>query len=267
MLQLDLQTIDTAAARLSAAAKTGKACRSLRDLIPADDAAAAYAVQQQVNRARVAAGARVVGRKIGLTSVAVQQQLGVGQPDFGVLFQDMQYVEGDIVVDPRLLQPRVEAEMAFVLAEDLDEGNLDLVQVSRAVDCAVAAIEVCDSRVRDWDITFADTVADNASAGGFVLGGERRSLADFVPRDVEMRMTVSGQPDSVGTGADCMGDPLLALQWLAIRSRQLGDPLRAGQVVLSGALGPMRPLSAGSTVDVTITGLGKVGMTFEGGSR
>lgn len=239
----------------------------MRDLIGATDIAAAYAVQEQVNQARIAAGAHVVGRKIGLTSKAVQQQLGVDRPDLGMLFADMEYDAAAPLPLDRLIQPKVEAEIAFVLGADLVDGELDLAQVTAAVDHAVAAVEICDSRIAGWDITFGDTVADNASAGGYVLGSERRTLDDFSPVDAEMRMTVSGEEDSTGTGAACLGDPLLALQWLARTARELGDPLRAGQVVLSGALGPMRTAAPGASVEVTITGLGSVSVTFEEESR
>jgi len=251
-----------AANRLAAAAATCIACPPVRDLIGSDDVAAAYAVQSEVTRRRLTSGARVVGRKIGLTSPAVQAQLGVDQPDFGTLFEDMQYDDGDTVPFARLLQPRIEAEVAFVLTADLAEGELDLDQVAAAVDYAVAAMEVADSRVANWDISFGDTVADNASAGVYVLGTERKTLDEVATPDVAMTMTVSGQEVSTGTGAACLGDPLLALQWLARTARDLGDPLRAGQVILSGALGPMRPVVPGATATATITGLGSVTVHF-----
>ncbi|MGQ4599761.1 fumarylacetoacetate hydrolase family protein [Nocardia sp. R6R-6] len=259
------EVADTAAARLRAAARTGVACEPVRDLIGADDLQAAYAVQQRLTQARLASGATIVGRKIGLTSEAVQRQLGVDQPDFGILFSGMEYPEGAHVPFGAFLQPRVEAEIAFVLAADLADGELNLDQVREAVNYATAAIEICDSRVADWDIRFADTVADNASAGGYVLGGTRLGLDELTPRDVEMSMTVTGQDDSVGSGAACLGDPLLALQWLARTARDLGDPLRAGQVVLSGALGPMRSVVPGAEVVATISGLGSVTVRFDQG--
>ena len=170
--------ITQAAERLATAATTGTPCAPVRDLIGHDDTAAAYAVQSRIIDARMSAGARVVGRKIGLTSTAVQAQLGVDQPDFGVLLDDMVYPDQATIPIERFLQPRVEAEVAFVLKNDLDQGNLDIDQVAAAVDYAVAALEICDSRVAGWDIRFADTVADNASAGAYVLGAERRSLAE-----------------------------------------------------------------------------------------
>jgi 2-keto-4-pentenoate hydratase len=254
--------VDEAADRLIRAAASGNPCPPVRDLIGRDDLVAAYAVQQRVTDARLASGARVVGRKIGLTSVAVQQQLGVDQPDFGILFDDMAFGDGAEVPAGTVLQPRVEAEVAFVLKDDLVEGPLDAAQVRDAVDHAVAALEVCGSRVEGWDISFGDTVADNASAGAYVLGTERRTLDEVEPRDVVMSMSVDGEQVSTGNGAACLGDPIEAVVWLARQARELGDPLRAGLVVLSGALGPMRPVAPGAHVTATISGLGSVSVSF-----
>lgn len=259
---VDETTIRTAAERLQQAAETGVPCAPVRELIGADDLAAAYAVQSHVIRARLDAGATVVGRKIGLTSVAVQQQLGVDQPDFGWLLDDMDLTGAAEVPMSRLLQPKAEAEIAFVLKQDLADGPLDDAQMRAAVDYAVAALEIVDSRVTGWDIAFGDTVADNASSGLYVLGTERRTLAEFEPIDVTMSMTIDGTEVSTGTGAACLGDPLNALAWLARTARDYGEPLRAGQVVLSGALGPMRDVPAGATVTAEITGLGSVTAQF-----
>ncbi|WP_244928853.1 fumarylacetoacetate hydrolase family protein [Nocardioides sp. W7] len=259
---VDLDAISAAADRLRVAAETGVPSAPVRDLIGRDDLAAAYAVQQRLAADRIASGARVVGRKIGLTSTAVQEQLGVDQPDFGILFDDMAYADGDTVPTASVLQPRVEAEVAFVLKDDLAEGPLDLGQVRGAIDYAVAALEICGSRVAGWDISFGDTVADNASAGAYVLGTERRTLDEVEPRDVAMTMSIDDEVVSTGTGAACLGDPLQAVVWLAQQAREFGVPLQAGQVILSGALGPMRPVAAGNTVTATITGLGTVTTTF-----
>jgi 2-keto-4-pentenoate hydratase len=267
MTILSSSAVAAAADRLREAAHTGVPCAPVRDLIGSDDLAAAYAVQQELTRQRVADGARIVGRKIGLTSPAVQEQLGVSQPDFGVLFDDMAYVGGDTIPADAVLQPRIEAEVAFVLSADLAEGALELDDVRAAVAYAVPALEICGSRIADWDISFGDTVADNASSGAYVLGPTRTPLSAVEPRDVEMSMQVAGEVISTGTGAACLGDPLLALQWLARQARDLGEPLRAGQVVLSGALGPMRPASPGTTVTATITGLGAVTVHFSEEAR
>lgn len=258
----DRAAVTEAAARLRAAAGSGTPVAPVRELIGRDDVEAAYAVQRLNFEARVAAGASVVGRKIGLTSVAVQQQLGVDQPDFGVLLDDMAYADGDTVPFDSVLQPRVEAEIAFVLSDDLVEGDLGADQVRGAIDYAVAALEICGSRVAGWDISFGDTVADNASAGAYVLGTERRTLDEVTPKDVEMRMTVTGAEDSTGTGAACLGDPIDAVVWLARQTRELGHPLRKGQVILSGALGPMRAVAPGAAVHATVTGLGTVSVNF-----
>ncbi|MDG3008977.1 2-keto-4-pentenoate hydratase [Rhodococcus sp. D2-41] len=259
--------ITAAAERLATAAATSTPCAPIRDLIGADDLVAAYAVQQRFNELRVGAGATVVGRKIGLTSKAVQEQLGVDQPDLGVLFDDMAFADGEDVPMSRLIQPKIEGEVGFVLGADLADGPLDAAQVRDAIEYAVVALEICDSRIRDWDIRFGDTVADNASSGVYVLGTERRTLDEVVPAEVTMSMTVNGQEVSSGNGAACLGDPIEAVVWLARNARDLGQPLRAGQVILSGALGPMAPVSAGDVVTVTVSGLGAVTTRFTEGEN
>lgn len=254
--------IAAAVDRLRAAQRTGKPCAPIRDLIGTGDVVAAYAVQQRIAADRLARGETVVGRKIGLTSAAVQQQMGVDQPDFGILFDVMAYQDGAIVPFEAVLQPRVEGEVAFLLGKDLVEGPLDDAQVRDAIDYGVAAIEICGSRIAGWNISFADTVADNASSGAYVLGTKRLTLAEFQPDAVAMTMTVTDAEDSTGTGAASLGDPVTAVVWLARQARELGQPLRAGQVILSGALGPMRAVTPGADVHVTITGLGTVSAHF-----
>ncbi|UBU12583.1 2-keto-4-pentenoate hydratase [Nonomuraea gerenzanensis] len=258
--------IAAAAERPTRAAASGVPCAPVRDLIGRDDLAAAYAVQAALTESRLAAGARIVGRKIGLTSEAVQRRLGVDQPDRGVLFEDMAHADGEAIPAGRVLQPRAEAEIAFVLRSDLAAGPLDGPQVRDSTArrsgtrsaTASPRWRSAAARIAGWDISFGDTVADNASAGAYVLGTERRALDAFEPRDVAMPMSVNGEEVSTGTGAACLGDPVEALAWLARMARDLGEPLRAGQVVLPGALGPMRPVAAGDTVTATLSGLGTV---------
>ena len=254
-----MDEVRIAAERLATAARDRITCAPVRDVV---GDAEAYAVQQHNIAARVAEGAKPVGRKIGLTAPAVRRQLGVDQPDFGVLLDDMAFKDGDVVPTERLLQPKVEAEVAFVLKADLTEGPFDERKVAAAVAHAQASIEIVDSRIENWNITFADTVADNASSALYVLGTEQKELSDVTPREVSAVLSVNGEERSTGTGADCMGDPLTALAWLAETAVRLGDPLRAGDVVLSGALGPMVPVKAGDEVEATITGLGTVRVTF-----
>jgi 2-keto-4-pentenoate hydratase len=238
----------------------------VRDLVPIDPAAG-YAVQQVLTARALLAGRRPVGRKIGLTNPAVQQQLGVDQPDIGVLFDDMAVSTGATVDIDRLLQPRIEAEVAVVLKADLGADDLSRPRVRAAVDQVVAALEIVDSRVAGWDISIADTVADNASSGLFVLGAGATSLGELDLSRIEMSMRQDGQVVSTGTGADCLGDPLAALTWLAIAARDLGAPLRAGDVVLTGALGPMVPVRPGATYTADVTGLGSVAVTFSRGDQ
>ena len=258
----DASPAAAAADRLALAELTRVPCAPVRDLIGPDDVELAYAAQWLRTEARLADGARVVGRKIGITSPAVQRQLGVDRPDFGVLFDDMNVSEMAMIPSGRLLQPKIEAEVAFVLAADLTEGPLDAAQVRNAVDYAVAALEIVDSRIANWDITFGDTVADNASSGLFVLGTRRLSLSEVEPVDIAMTMRLDGGIASQGSGAACLGDPLNALAWLARTAADLGDPLRAGQVVLSGALGPMIPTPPGTRISADLGLLGLVNATF-----
>lgn len=251
-----------AAERLRTAQRTRTPCGPVRDLIGADDVAAAYAVQERNIAERVAAGRSVVGRKIGSASPTAPPQLGLAQPHFGTLLDDMDVDEDDSIVLSRLLQPKVEAGIAFVLAWDLSDGPLDEAQVRGAVDYAVAALEIVDSRIAGWDIASADTIADNASSGLYVLGTERRSLDCFDPVSAHMQMEIGGTVVSTGTGTACLGDPLRALAWLARTAQQYGQPLRAEQVILSGALGPTATIDTAGAVRADIAGLGSVTTTF-----
>ncbi len=255
--------VEAAADRLVAAAREGSPCPPVRELLPDGGLEDGYAVQQLV-RARTGEGRRRVGRKVGLTSEAVQRQMGVDTPDLGVLFADMAYGDAEPIPHGRLLQPRIEAEVAFVLGADLPDHTVTPAEVLRAVDFVVPAIEVCDSRIRGWDISLFDTVADNASSGLYVLGSDHKTLTEVEPVEVEMTMDRGGEKVSSGNGAACLGDPLNALSWLARTARDFGEPLRAGQVVLSGALGPMVDVRPGDVVTAEITGLGTVTARFSG---
>jgi 2-keto-4-pentenoate hydratase len=252
-----------AADRLIAAAEAPYQCDPVRDVLGDSDIAAAYGVQRLLTEHAIASGRRVVGHKIGLTSPAVQRQLGVDQPDSGVLFADMHVPSGGTVERGRLLQPKVEAEIAFVLAADLD-GDAGDDELRAAIAVARPAIEVVDSRVRDWSITIVDTVADNGSSALFVLGDAEAPPGDLDFENLTMHLAEDGARVSEGRGADCLGSPLNALRWLARTAAGNGTPLRAGHIVLSGALGPMVPVKAGSTYIADIEGVGSVAVTFEG---
>ncbi|MCW2753773.1 MAG: 2-keto-4-pentenoate hydratase [Marmoricola sp.] len=264
----DVTTSDAIAAaveRLSEALRTRVPCAPVRDLIGTDDLPAAYAVQQGLVQARVAGGVSVVGRKIGATSEAVQNQLGVDQPDFGYLLSDMDVSTHAPISMRTLLQPRVEAEVAFRLARDINpaaESEITLDLVRDAVEVALPALEIVDSRIGNWDITFTDTVADNASSGLFVIGTDAKPLSEVEPVDVEMTLSINADVRSSGNGAACLGDPLEALRWLAVQAHRFGDPLRAGHLILSGALGPFVPFAAGDHVVATISGFEPLSVKF-----
>jgi 2-keto-4-pentenoate hydratase len=254
--------VAAAALRLREATETGRPCAPVRDLIGAGDVGTAYEVQQLNLDLRVAAGHPRIGRKIGLTSPAVQRQLGVDSPDFGGLLADMRVPVGGEVPGDVLLQPKVEAEVAFWLGEDLDGHVDDRAALRGAVAGVAAAIEIVDSRIAGWDITLVDTVADNASSGLFVVSDDVVPLSGVEPADLTMQLRSGEELVSSGDGRACLGDPLNALAWLARACLDLGDPLRAGEVVLSGALGPMSTVTRGATYSARITCLADVAVSF-----
>lgn len=266
------EQVSAAVERLATAQRTRVPCAAVRDLIGTDDLPAAYAVQRGLVEARLAGGASVVGRKIGATSKAVQDQLGVDQPDFGYLLDDMDVshgAAGSPVSMRTLVQPRVEAEVAFRLAKDIapeHEDQITLALVRDAVEVALPALEIVDSRIEGWDIRFTDTVADNASSGLFVVGTDGRPLdgpGALEPVEVDMTLEIDGEVRSSGNGAACLGDPLEALRWLAVQAHRFGDPLRAGHLVLSGALGPFVPFAPGDRVTASISGFTPLTVHFE----
>jgi len=258
----DSEVIQALAARLRHAEAERAATAPVRDQIAMDDVGSAYAVQQANVDRRVRHGERIVGRKIGLTSLAVQRQLGVDQPDFGTLFASMAVGDAEPMSLSRLIQPKIEAEIALVLEHDLVHEKHTFADLQRATAYALTAIEVVDSRIRDWDIRFADTVADNASSALFVLGSRPVLLKDVDLAGCEMTLARDGEVLSRGDGAACLGNPLNAAAWLADRMVALGTPLRAGDVILTGALGPMVVVTRPGTFTAQVAGLGSVRATF-----
>jgi len=223
---------------------------------------AAYDVQAELTRARIAAGGRLVGRKIGLTSAAIQQQLGVNEPDFGALFADMEVEHGGSVDSKVLIQPRIEAEIALVLDRELERQDTTMAELMRAVAFAAPALEIVDSRIEDWKISIVDTIADNGSSARFVLGNSIRKLTDVDLLTCGMAMTKNGNVVSVGSGAACLGHPLKAALWLVRKLAENGEPVRAGDVILTGALGPMIGAGTGEEYEARISDLGSVKVRF-----
>lgn len=257
-----MTTTHEAAAALLREAYTAGAVPPLREYLDPTDAAGAYAVQAINTRVWESEGRRIVGRKAGLTNKVVQAQLGVDQPDFGVLFADMEVADGGKLDPARCLQPKAEAEIAFVLGADLPSPTTTPADVAAAVATVHAAIEIVDSRIADWKITFADTVADNGSSAFFVLAGEGKPLAGLDLEGAAMEMTFDGAVVSTGTGAAALGNPLNAAAWLAQTLAASGEPLKAGDILLAGALGPMVAIEPGNLVRASVAGIGECSFTY-----
>lgn len=254
--------VEELAARLRGAQAAGQPIAPLREALAAGGVALAYAVQQANTRHALAAGRRIIGRKIGLTSRAVQAQLGVNQPDYGVLLDDMALCDGEDIALGRVLQAKVEAEVAFVIGRDLDLPCASPAEVMRAVEFVLPAIEIVGSRIENWNIKLLDTVADNASSGLFVVGNKPRRLGEVDLRLAGMVMECRGEEVSTGAGAACLGHPVNAVVWLARKLVEMGEPLRAGDLVMSGALGPMVKAEPGDLFEARIEGLGTVRAGF-----
>lgn len=223
----------------------------------------AYHISLRMVNRRVEAGAKIIGKKIGLTSKAVQNMLNVHQSDFGYLTDDMLYASGsDMPISEKLIQPRAEGEIAFILKHDLTGPGITNIDVIRATEYVVPCFEIVDSRVRDWKIKIQDTVADNASCGLFVLGND---LVD--PRDVDlitcgMVVEKNGKIISTGAGAAALGSPVNCVTWLANTLGKFGIGLKAGEVILSGSLVPLEPVVAGDFMRVDIGGIGSASVRF-----
>jgi len=231
----------------------------------------AYAIQNLTLLRRRSSGlhgrpARLVGRKVGITSKAVQEWLQVNEPDFGFLLDDMEVKDGGTCARADLLQPRIEGEIAFVLKRDIpgcfQVGGVTNADVVAATDFVVPALEIIDSRVKDWKIAYRDTVADNASSARYVVGTSPVRLDGIDLPLCGMSLKKNGRVLSTGAGAACLGNPVTAVSWLANTLTRLGSPLRPGDLVLSGALGPVLPVEAGDFFELDVAHIGHCSVRF-----
>jgi 2-keto-4-pentenoate hydratase len=224
----------------------------------------AYAIQSLNIDRHVARGARVCGRKVGLTSVPMQELLGVKEPDYGILLDHMFVEDGDEVALDRLLQPRIEAELAFVMEQDLAGPGVTVARALTAIAGALPAVEIVDSRVADWQIKLVDTVADNASSGLLVLGGNLRKVTDIDLRLLGVMVTRHGEVVDTGAGAAVLGNPARCVAWLANKLAPFGASLRAGDVILPGAVHRMIGVKPGDVFRAEFAHLGAVTTRFSG---
>jgi 2-oxopent-4-enoate/cis-2-oxohex-4-enoate hydratase len=240
----------------------GKMIPNLRDRVDGITKEDAYRIQARMIERRIAAGEKVIGKKIGVTSKGVQNMLGVFEPDFGILLSAMEYPDGAEIPAGTLIQPKAEGEIAFILKRDLRGPGITAADVISATDHVCACFEIVDSRIKDWDIKIQDTIADNASCGVYVLGKDKVN-----PRDVDLTlagMVAERNGDIVvtGAGAAVQGSPANAVAWLANTLGELGTPLLAGETILSGALAPMYLFDAGDTLTMRVGGIGSCTISF-----
>jgi 2-keto-4-pentenoate hydratase len=252
-MTMNRQAIEQAARELREAYRLGPV-EPIGDRLVENTAEVGYAVQDINTDLWIAEGRRLAGRKIGLTSQAVQSQLGVDQPDFGMLFEDMAVPAGGRFSADRILQPRAEGELAFGLGAPLDRPDLSEADVLTAVEWMAPAIEIVGSRVRDWKIRLVDTIADNASSGLYVIGDDRRPADRPAIDALSMELLEDDQVVSAGPATACLGSPVTALAWLARKMVKVGRPLGAGDIVLSGAFGPLAPMTPGHRYTLRLSG-------------
>jgi 2-keto-4-pentenoate hydratase len=227
--------------------------------LSADDA---YTIQLINAKRRLAAGARVAGHKIGLTAKAMQQLMGIDEPDYGHLFDDMFLLESTSIAMDRFISPRIEIETAFILGRKLEGPRVTVADVIRATDWVVPAFEIIDSRIRDWRITLADTIADNGSSAAVVLGGRPRRLEDVDLRNTPAELYVDGKLARSGNTGDVLGNPVSAVAWLANALARYGVQMKEGHVILPGACTAAVPVSAGASFQARFKDLGDVEVAF-----
>lgn len=238
---------------------SGQSIAPLRDQIN-NDIDAAYDIQKELVALRKARGEKVVGKKIGLTSFAVQEQLGVDQPDYGILFDTMDVSSSAVFDTSKAILPKVEGELTFVLGKDITTKDITMDLLVESISEVRASIEIVDSRVEGWNIRISDTIADNASGSHFIIGKDHKTLREMDPSTAVMRLFKNGELCSEGNGKACMDNPLNAALWLAQKMADQGEPLTKGEILLSGALGPMVPVEQGDNILLEIDGFDPIAL-------
>ena len=261
---MDTAQIQTLGDELFAALRACRTVEPLSKRHPDIQVEDAYQISLHMLQRRLADGERVVGKKIGVTSKAVQDMLGVFQPDFGFLTNTMQVANGQTLSlqHDKLIQPRAEAEIAFMLKADLQGPGVTLQDVLAATDWVAPCFEIVDSRIRDWKIKIGDTVSDNASCGVFVIGDARIDPQALDLAQAAMVMTKNGEVVACGLGSAVQGHPAQAVAWLANTLGAYGIPFKAGEIILSGSLGPLFPAAPGDSFWMEIAGMGECRVQF-----
>jgi 2-keto-4-pentenoate hydratase len=257
--------IQSIAERLDTAWRTKTPIAPISETDGISDVNAAYAIQSRWTNMRLQRGEKIAGRKIGLTSKAIQQQLGVNEPDYGTLWQSSFYEarNGKVAIPASdFLQPRIEGEVAFLMGKPLREPNVTAEQVLAATDACALGIEIVASRIADWKIKLVDTIADNASYGGFTLGPWDKKLRDSDLSAVAMSIRHNGAPAGEGVGSAVLGNPALSAAWLANKLLEFGVSLEPGDVVISGAFLKMLPFQAGDQFVFSLTSQPDLTVTF-----
>ncbi len=254
--------LNQVAKMLFEAQENARGIRPVIELVPGLTVEDAYKIQMINIKKRIESGRRIVGEKIGLTSLAMQKLLGVNEPDYGIILDDMLFSSGKELDSSRMVSPKVEGEIAFLLREELSGPDATVLDVFNAVSCIIPAIEIVDSRVSDWKITLADTVADNASSCALIMGENEYDPRDFDLVNIGMYLEKNGQLCNSGAGIEVMGNPAAAVAWLANKLFEYGMTLRAGDIVLSGALTGAQAANKGDRFTVSFDRMSKVKVSF-----
>lgn len=261
-MSLPNQSLHTIAEALHQAEKSRNPIRPITDSTPGFSLEDAYAVQSMNAGKALRDGKLLTGYKIGLTSREAQKHFGLSHPDYGHLFNTMALGEEGEIELTELIQPKIEGEVAFILGKDLKGPGLTLVDVLTAVDCALVAMEIVDSRIENWKIKAADTIADNGSSARYVLGTVKHSLKDFDLATMGMALSRNAEVLVTGSGAAVMGNPLNAVVFLANELGKMDKGLLAGEVILSGSLSGMLAIQPRDSFTCEMMGLGKCSVHF-----